>query len=443
MEKHYRSITAFGIILLLTITTTGAQTRSDQDIAKIARESSVSLKMNNGSSGSGFFVLPDQIATSYHVVEGASWGFVSPVLQPPEVGYDIVGITAIDKENDLVILKVEGADGKPLVIRESDSNNVKIQDKVYAVGNPLGLRGNVTDGKITNLFANRLWMDANVSRGSSGGALLNSNSEVIGVVMGSVADKHPELGDIAQNLNVAIPSNYLISLLKNIRVPNPTIKPLSVEGVTGKHLFFTEHGYGFYVFNELTEAIMNIHCLVIFKDKHGQTICADEVLVPLLYAGEGTLAVSFLTSFVQDDRLYYDPAVGDDFTVNTVGPGMKQLMKGYEIRILHFEINPNILTRGTLLTEGVTGSGLRWSEKDPGSVRRGIFYKLHNHLDRDLKDIYCNIVFYDKENTPIAATLGKHLKTLPMGSFQVEEYLNDWNLENLTARVEYRVFQSK
>ena len=73
MKKALLTIKVLGIILFFTITTTYAQT--PQEIAEIGRASSVSLKMDNGKHWERiFFVLPDQIVTCYHVIEGASWG---------------------------------------------------------------------------------------------------------------------------------------------------------------------------------------------------------------------------------------------------------------------------------------------------------------------------------------------------------------------------------
>lgn len=148
MKKALLITTTLGLTLFLSLTVANAQT--PQEIAKTARVSTVSLTMDNssyGSSyGSGFFVTPDQIATSYHVIEGASSGHVSPVLQKEE--YPIVGITAIDVENDLVILKVLGAQGRPLSI--GDSGTVKILDTIYVVGNPNEIEGTVTTSVISN-----------------------------------------------------------------------------------------------------------------------------------------------------------------------------------------------------------------------------------------------------------------------------------------------------
>ena len=154
MKKTLLSITTLAFTLFLTITIATAQT--PQDIAKTARASTVSLTMDNKSYGSGFFVAPNQIATSYHVIKGASSGYISPILQKEK--YPIVGITAIDIYNDLVILKVSGAQGKPLPI--GDSGLVDVLDTIYVVGNPSEIEGTVTTAEISNLLGRYLLMSA-------------------------------------------------------------------------------------------------------------------------------------------------------------------------------------------------------------------------------------------------------------------------------------------
>ena len=444
MKKALRNIKVLGIILFFAITTIHAQT--PQEIAKIGRASSVSLTMDNGSTGSGFFVLPDQIATCYHVIEGASSGYISPVFQQ-EKKYPIMGITAIDGDNDLVILKVAGVNGTPLPAGDSDA--VVIQDKIYAVGSPLGEKdyeGMVTGGRINITTNNRILMDAKINRGNSGGALLNSpkdkviGSKVIGVVQGRVLDIHPDWGNIGQGLNIAVPSKYLVPLVEKAKVRAPTIKPLSVDGVTGKHLIWDDEYYRFSVCNQLTKTIQNVRCFVIFKDKEGQTICVDEVLIAALYPGEGQRQTRFLTSYLMDD-LYYKPTLKvpssyrfSSSIASSVGPGTKQLMKSYEIRILDFDIASPHITRGTLL-QGVTGNGLRWDFIS-------ISYNLQNHLDKDLKNIFCLVVFYDKENTPIGVTSGRSDLEIPArGTLKIEEIFVPGNLKELTKGVEYKIYQ--
>ena len=442
MKKALLSITVLGFILFFGITVANAQT--PQDIAKKGIASSVSVTMKNGSYGSGFFVLPDQIATAYHLVEGSSEGDVSPVLQKEK--YPILGITAIDKENDLVILKVSGAHGMPLSI--GDSGAVEIQDEVIVVGNPLGYERTVTDGKIiNNSLGNQLLMDAKINRGSSGGALLNSpRGEVIGVVKGSVLDIHPELGNIGQDLNIAIPSKYLTPLVEKAKGNQGSLKPLSVAGVTGTHLTWWGRSYRFTLHNQRNETIRNLHCLVIFKDNKG-IICADQFkLNNVLFAGEvdrvGRLVLEGEAYSSVPDIDDFFPGI-DEYMFSHVGSRVQQLMTSYEIRIRDFDIDPD-LARGLGMSfvplEGVTGSGFKWLEKDRGG---DFFYFLYNNLRVDVKNVFSYVVFYDEADVPIAESIGRPNQEIPaMGNLKVEGDAAD-DVKQLTARVEFRIYQWK
>ena len=169
--------------------------------------------------GSGFFVEHNLIATNFHVIEGATQGIAKLVGENRQ--YTIEGITAADKQNDLAILKVTAFGDQPLPLGESD--NAKIGTTVYVAGNPPGLEGTFSDGIISRLSGDdekRLQMTAPISPGSSGGPVLNSRGEVIGVSFAG----HRALD--AQNLNFAIPSNYLKKLIELSR----TVQPLSQSG---------------------------------------------------------------------------------------------------------------------------------------------------------------------------------------------------------------------
>ena len=211
-------VTLVSVLLFCTLNNTPAQTVPQ--IAEKALAATVSLEMRdkNGallSRGSGFFVRSNLIATNYHVIEGAARGTAK--LVDRYRAYTIEGITATDKTNDLVLLKVSVYGINPLPL--GDSNTVRIGEKIYVAGNPLGLEGTVSDGIISSrrdrYTKERLQMTAPISPGSSGGPVLNRKGKVIGVSVATFRALE------AQNLNFAIPSNYLKALLNRSGIAKP------------------------------------------------------------------------------------------------------------------------------------------------------------------------------------------------------------------------------
>ncbi len=221
-------------LLFYTINPAPAQTTLPaEDIAEKALAATVYLEMKdkNGKTlgiGSGFFVKPNLIATNYHVIEGAAKGTAK--LVGKSTTYNIEGVTATDKTNDLALLQVPaygiyGVKGlKPLSL--GDSDKVRIGETVYVAGNPKGLEGTFSDGIISSrrdkLTKERLQMTAPISPGSSGGPVLNRKGEVIGVSFAVYKSLD------AQNLNFAIPSKYLKKLL----IRSGTSRPLGKINVS-------------------------------------------------------------------------------------------------------------------------------------------------------------------------------------------------------------------
>ena len=220
-NKSFRQLPLGALIVLLLFcqtNTTPAQTVPE--IAEKALAATVYLEMqdSNGLSlgfGSGFFVKPNLIATNYHVIAGAASGTAN--LVGKHTTYKIEGFTATDKYNDLALLKVTAYGIKSLPLGNSDA--IKIGETVYVAGNPKGLEGTFSDGIISSRHGGhakgRLQMTAPISPGSSGGPVLNSKAEVIGVSYAILEG--------GQNLNFAIPSLYLKTLL----ALSGTVKPLS------------------------------------------------------------------------------------------------------------------------------------------------------------------------------------------------------------------------
>ncbi len=207
------------ITAILVLGTVVATAQTPQQIAKKALDATVLLVMEDADGqplglGSGFFVRKGLVATNLHVIEDAAKGYAKSVGQ--ETRYDIEGMTATDDDNDLAILKVTVLDVPVLPLGDSDA--VQVGEAVYVVGNPRGLDGTFSQGVISSIRAvkthKRLQFTAPISPGSSG-PVLNEAGEVIGVTVATFRG--------GQNLNFAIPSNYLNALIAR----SEETKPLS------------------------------------------------------------------------------------------------------------------------------------------------------------------------------------------------------------------------
>ena len=200
-------------------------------IAQKTKESSVLLELTDmsgrTSQGSGFFVASGLVVTNYHVIDGVRSGTAK--LVGTETRYVLEGVVATDNKRDLAIVKVKNTNVPPLLLGNSD--NVKVGEIVYAVGNPRGFEGTFSSGEISNIQIRGtariqgkvLQFTAAISRGSSGGAVVNRFGEVIGIVS--------ETRDDGQNLNFAIPVNNLKTLMNQIG----PVKPFpDVESSTNK-----------------------------------------------------------------------------------------------------------------------------------------------------------------------------------------------------------------
>ena len=239
-QKLLLSLTVWGFVLFCG--TTMAADLTSQEIAKIALDSTVHLGIihaKGGSTGSGFFVGPNQVATNYHVIEDlliAKARLVGGVkLVGEEEIYIIEDIIVYNKEWDLAVVKVRevkstGIDVPALTLGDSDA--VQIGEKIYVAGNPQGLEGTFSDGIISAIRGDStddklFQMTAPISQGSSGGPVLNAKGEVIGVSVATLRD--------GQNLNFAIPVNYLKALMPTPPTPikpkpvKPKVKPSPVQ----------------------------------------------------------------------------------------------------------------------------------------------------------------------------------------------------------------------
>ena len=172
--NHKPQLVVLSLVFVL-FAFTFASAQSVPQLAQKALAATVFLTMQNENGdtlkyGSGFFVRENLIATNFHVIDGATQGGARLVNKTTT--YFIEGVTAIDEENDLALLKVTVPGITPLDLGDSDA--VQIGETVYVAGNPLGFEGTFSDGIISgrrdsSTKKERLQMTAPISPGSSGG----------------------------------------------------------------------------------------------------------------------------------------------------------------------------------------------------------------------------------------------------------------------------------
>jgi len=179
------------------------------------------------AAGTGLIITSSgDVLTNNHVVEGSV--SIKVTIQGKSGTYAAT-VLGVDPTDDIAVIHINGVSGLPTVTI-ADSSTVKVGDTIYALGNALGLGGapRVTQGTVTALdqtitasdngaqaeqLTGMIQSDAEISPGDSGGALVNSAGQVIGIV---TAGEAQGFRSTSTTIAFAIPSSKAVDIANRI-----------------------------------------------------------------------------------------------------------------------------------------------------------------------------------------------------------------------------------
>lgn len=191
-------------------TTVTSQPRNIQDFFRGSPRAMI-------GTGSGVIISPDgYIITNNHVIDNATQ---LQVTLNNNKTYD-AELIGTDPKTDIALIKVE-PDGQLPFVPFADSNNVQIGEWVLAVGNPFNLTSTVTAGIVSAKSRDLdetdgnsqsfLQTDAAVNRGNSGGALVNTQGQLVGINTAITSETGSYVG-----YSFAVPSNTARKVVEDI-----------------------------------------------------------------------------------------------------------------------------------------------------------------------------------------------------------------------------------
>ena len=196
------------------------------------------------ATGSGIIITNDgYILTNNHVVSSSDSSYyqvskatkITVSLYGSEEKYEAT-IVGTDEQTDLAIIKIEADNLTPAEL--GDSSSLKVGEFVLAIGSPLGLDTSVTSGIISALGRDVttsdgttyhvLQTDCAINSGNSGGALVNSNGQVIGINTLKLS------GTGIEGVGFAIPINDTIDVFEQLIKHGKVLRPYI--GIAGSNL---------------------------------------------------------------------------------------------------------------------------------------------------------------------------------------------------------------
>jgi len=186
-----------------------ASEKSISSVVTISSNNKQTYSSSKNGIGSGVIFSEDgYIVTNLHIISGNNINV--KLNNGKDYSASIIGI---DKNADIAVLKIT-ADEPLIPINFANSDNLKVGDKVLAIGNPYGIGTSVSSGIISatgrdygNPYLQLIQTDAAINPGNSGGALINENGNLIGI-----NSKIFSKTGAYQGIGFAIPSNLVVQI---------------------------------------------------------------------------------------------------------------------------------------------------------------------------------------------------------------------------------------
>jgi len=246
LGTHYGQRTPASVSALQTAASTGPLDAIEEENVRIYRQASPAVAnivtravqydfffnaVPVEGAGSGFVIDTDgHILTNFHVVHGAET--IEVILGGDQMHYKAKYIGA-DTRNDIALIQIDPRGHKIVPLKLGDSRNLLVGQRVLAIGNPFGFQSTLTTGVVSSLgrtvqtgdntfIDEAIQTDASINSGNSGGPLLNSHGEVIGINSAMYAPSGTAVG-----IGFAIPINtakrVAEDLITNGRVRRATL----------------------------------------------------------------------------------------------------------------------------------------------------------------------------------------------------------------------------
>lgn len=223
----YKKFVIYFTFLLLMISPVSAQNFGADELINISvyeriNPAIVAIEANLAdgfSAGTGCVIRSDGvILTGSHVIDEAKE--IDVTTSDGKV-YKASVLAKMGKNNDLALLKISPK-SRLRTIAFGDSSDVKVGQKVLAIGNPFGFSGTLTSGIVSRIdyAKGRIQTDAAINPGCSGGPLLNSQGEVIGISQ-SIYNPDNNISNIG--IGFAIPVNEAKKFIETANLDNSNL----------------------------------------------------------------------------------------------------------------------------------------------------------------------------------------------------------------------------